>query len=173
MGGKSPYQQFQPRLSELRGLKREISRSVMRETEPYAAIMVLLELFGSTKGEFWWIGCSTMELHDQLTVALRRCKLNYRTQRAKMAKTVVFTVYFQPLPTTFETFRPIDSRVKAAVLEKWAAYTKNPSADRWVVINQRQNDTLSYCEPRPMRVIERPITWLDKIRPGFLLNAGT
>ena len=102
----SNYQRFSPRLSELRAMGRDISRSEVLETPEYAEIMVYLELYGATKGEFWWIGANTIALHDHIALLLRKSKLNYRTQKHKRGRHTIFTMYFQPLPTLFGTYRP-------------------------------------------------------------------
>lgn len=169
------FQKFSPHLSELKSVKstkRDLTVSPILQFPEYAELMVLLELYGNHVGTLWWIGTRTMERHDRLALLLRKCKLNYRTQKSKRGKTVLFTTYFQALPTIFGTYRPVAAVAQVKLLESWRAETEKASPGRYVAISIPQKHTLEHCIDRfgaAHRTVERPVTWQGKQQEGYLL----
>lgn len=135
--------------------------------------MVLLELYGDYKGELWWVGTSSMAVCEVLQGDLRKCKLNYRTQRAKRSKTTNFTTYFPPLPTIFGTYRPVSVDSQVRLLEAWQDATESNYPGKYIAISPVQVLTLQHCVDRfgvAHRTIERPVVWKGNLRPGFMVT---
>lgn len=134
--------------------------------------MVWLELHGAHNTELWFVGTHTMEDLERFTLLLRKCKLSYRTQRAKRGKVTLFTTYFPPLPTIFGTYRPVAVVAQSRLLSAWTAETEPTYKGKYVAISHPQVGTLQWCIDRfgaAHRTVERPVVWKGHLRPGFLV----
>lgn len=155
-------------------LKRDLTDSPIVDTPEYASLVALIELYGGTTSQLWWIGADTMGLHDSVALTLRKLELNYRTQKAKAGKKVTFTVYFQQLPDVFGTYRPSFSVPAKALLETWQKHTATVGTTKYVAANADQVRTLSWCLGEcsiPHRVVERPVVWKGRTREGFYIDS--
>jgi len=152
---------------------RDLEYSPIRETEDYAKLLVFIELYGVVSKDMWWVGTSSIALYDQFTLLLRKLKLNYRAQKAKVGKRTQFTICFQVLPDTLPTYRPVFSNPAKELIRFWQEQTSPTQKTKIIALTKGQKGTLEWCLHKvnnTFRLIERSIEWKGRIADGYFFD---